>query len=294
MNATVRAEKTAKTNLVIVKNETPVVSHLVISENTWNDKRSIARLISNYTEQIEEFGVLGFEITKPQESWWRPEKQYFLNENQATFLMTLLKNNEVVVNFKLNLVKAFSKLRENHRILPWTSNKDVKIVLERLVQDNDELIEENKKLQAYYDKEEQAKNVIRKVWSKFGRAMVRVATENNEREELIKKQALEIKQLKAENNKHKALQTNISQLWQEELLISMEEAGVQLGISRNRLFELCRFKKFLKKDNAPYKFYEWEYFVQKKVKYKKGKTISTYMQTLILPKGLDLLKTTFI
>ncbi len=112
--------------------------------------------------------------------------------------------------------------------------------------------------------------------------------------EVSQKQQQEIKELKANNNKYKALQTNISQLWQAEVLMSVEEAGVVLWKSRNRLFEIMRFKKFLKKDNSPYKFYKWKYFIQKEVKYRwKSNKLNKYMQTFILPKGLELLKQTF-
>ncbi|WP_342029087.1 Rha family transcriptional regulator, partial [Streptococcus pneumoniae] len=37
---------------------------------------------------------------------------YILNEQQATFLITYLKNTETVRQFKLNLVKAFFEMRE--------------------------------------------------------------------------------------------------------------------------------------------------------------------------------------
>ena len=45
-----------------------------------------------------------------------------------------------------------------------------------------------------------------------------------------------------------------------------------------------RYRKFLKKDNAPYKHYDGKYFIQKEVFHKsKSKTVSKYMQTFILP-----------
>lgn len=41
----------------------------------------------------------------------RPEKVYYLNEEQATLLMTYLRNNEVVRKFKKNLVHQFYTMR---------------------------------------------------------------------------------------------------------------------------------------------------------------------------------------
>lgn len=112
--------------------------------------------------------------------------------------------------------------------------------------------------------------------------------------EKLATQTHEMKQLKAENNKHKALQTNIARLWVAEVLKSVEEAGAEVWMSRNKLFKLMRFKNFLKKDNAPYKRFNWTYFIQKTVKHLTGGwRWASYKQTFVTPKGLELLKTTF-
>lgn len=115
-------------------------------------------------------------------------------------------------------------------------------------------------------------------------------------EEIVKKQEQELLELKANNNKYKALQTNIAIMWKEEILMSVEEVWVILWMTRNKLFQKMRYKRLLKKDNAPYKHYDWEYFVQKEIKYKKWKSkiMWKYMQTFILPKWLELLKATFL
>lgn len=41
----------------------------------------------------------------------RPERVYYLNEEQATFVITLLRNSKVVVKFKKELVKQFYAMR---------------------------------------------------------------------------------------------------------------------------------------------------------------------------------------
>ena len=45
----------------------------------------------------------------------RPIVTYYLNEQQATFLMTLLRNNKVVVEFKKQLVKAFFIMKQQNQ-----------------------------------------------------------------------------------------------------------------------------------------------------------------------------------
>lgn len=42
----------------------------------------------------------------------RPTKIYMINELQATFLMTLLINSNIIVEFKLELVKKFYMMRQ--------------------------------------------------------------------------------------------------------------------------------------------------------------------------------------
>ena len=52
----------------------------------------------------------------------RPTKVAILNEPQATFLITLLRNNEIVTDFKEELVDRFYKMREillNRQNVQW-------------------------------------------------------------------------------------------------------------------------------------------------------------------------------
>ncbi|MXQ49043.1 hypothetical protein GRB29_06555 [Streptococcus pneumoniae] len=65
-------------------------------------------------KDLEVFGVLSFEIHKPQKGslGGRPRKIYRLNEQQATLLVTYLDNTRPVRDFKQNLVKAFFEMRD--------------------------------------------------------------------------------------------------------------------------------------------------------------------------------------
>ena len=75
---------------------------------------SVTRILREYQKDFEEFGVYGFEIHKPNAGNFggRPEKIYRLNEQQATLLLTYLKNTEPVRTFKKELVKRFFLMRE--------------------------------------------------------------------------------------------------------------------------------------------------------------------------------------
>lgn len=62
--------------------------------------------------------MLGFKIhaIKNAKNKINETKEYFLNEQQATLLLTYLRNTTVVRAFKVALVKAFYKMRKGmHR-----------------------------------------------------------------------------------------------------------------------------------------------------------------------------------
>ena len=86
---------------------------MIIAQGTNNQHESIARIINSYLKEIETFGEIRLTDLKSGNSkGGRPVKIYLLNEPQATFLMTLLRNNDVTVAFKLELVKEFFTMRQ--------------------------------------------------------------------------------------------------------------------------------------------------------------------------------------
>jgi len=83
---------------------------LVIANGTGIAHRRIKDAIRKHKNAIEKFGLLGSHQT--ESTGGRPEELITLNEQQATFLITLLKNTEVVVNFKVELVRQFYAMRK--------------------------------------------------------------------------------------------------------------------------------------------------------------------------------------
>lgn len=83
----------------------------IIAECAEVQHHTITRLIRENKADFEELGILGFKIHK-LDTRGQPKKSYILNEQQATLLITYLKNTETVRKFKLNLVKAFFEMRE--------------------------------------------------------------------------------------------------------------------------------------------------------------------------------------
>ncbi|MGT2915812.1 Rha family transcriptional regulator [Streptococcus dysgalactiae] len=91
----------------------PYTTHDIIAEHAEIDIISVRKLIDKHKKDLEAFGVLSFEIHKPEKGslGGRPRRIYHLNEQQATLLVTYLGNTEPVREFKKNLVKAFFELR---------------------------------------------------------------------------------------------------------------------------------------------------------------------------------------
>ncbi|MCX4268495.1 MAG: Rha family transcriptional regulator [Lachnospiraceae bacterium] len=107
----------------IIRNE-PFTDSLVIAEGTGNQHESIQRRIRNYEKELFTFGKVGFEI-RPMVSG-QEMKVYLLNEQQATFLITLLKNTKIVVSFKLELVRQFYQMRQylmEHQSSHWQATR---------------------------------------------------------------------------------------------------------------------------------------------------------------------------
>lgn len=89
----------------------PYTTSEIIAECAEVKHDTVQSLIRNHQEDFESYGIIGFEIRKLDRRG-RPMKIYRLNEQQATLLITYLKNTEPVRQFKMNLVKAFFEMRD--------------------------------------------------------------------------------------------------------------------------------------------------------------------------------------
>lgn len=101
---------------------------LIIAKGTDNQHESVLNMISKYEKEFLQLGKLKFSDFKSgNPKGGRPIKLCLLNEPQATFLMTLLRNNEITVAFKLELVKEFYQMRTLIREKQSTEWKETRI-----------------------------------------------------------------------------------------------------------------------------------------------------------------------
>lgn len=91
----------------------PYTTSEVIAEAAGVKRRSVTHLIQQHKADFQEFGRVRFEITPLQTAGGiQKVTVYHLNEQQATLLMTYLKNTEQVRAFKKELVRQFYAMRD--------------------------------------------------------------------------------------------------------------------------------------------------------------------------------------
>lgn len=122
-----------------------LVSSLVISENVLIEHNSVIVNIKKYKTQLEEFGPIdlksnGINGTSSYKTW------YDLNENQSMLLLTFLRNNDIVVDFKVNLVKSFSYMKQKLENKKLPTPLETAKMLVQVLEDKEKLLLTNKAL----------------------------------------------------------------------------------------------------------------------------------------------------
>jgi phage regulator Rha-like protein len=99
--------------IVSLRHGEPFTDSLIIAQRTDNQPKSVSRLIHKHLRRLEKYGAVEFsDFKSPNSGRGRPIKIAYLNEVQALFLITLLDNNEIVLDFKAMLVEGFCKMRK--------------------------------------------------------------------------------------------------------------------------------------------------------------------------------------
>ena len=92
------------TELVKIVDSVPVVSTLDMWEELEVEHNAILKLVRRYENKFQEIRTFGFQI---QKSKGKPTHFCYLDEEQATFLITLMRNSDKVVGFKFRLTREF-------------------------------------------------------------------------------------------------------------------------------------------------------------------------------------------
>lgn len=102
----------------------PFTTAETIAEYAGVSKHAVNQLVRQYKNDLEEYGILAFEMGKLS-GRGRPKKIYQLSEEQATLLITYLDNTPQVRAFKKKLVRQFYAMKTEllQRQLVRTSGK---------------------------------------------------------------------------------------------------------------------------------------------------------------------------
>ena len=98
---------------LIPNTEEPFTTSEVIAECAGVKRDTVQKLVQRHEKDLREFGRVGFEIrTLQTRGGQQMAKVYHLNEQQATLLLTFLRNAPVVIEFKKELVRQFFAMRK--------------------------------------------------------------------------------------------------------------------------------------------------------------------------------------
>lgn len=91
----------------------PYTTSKIIVEGTDMNHRRVRDAIRKYQKELETFGRVGaYQTPLETKGGTQTVPGYILNEQQATFLLTLLKNTPAVVAFKQELVRQLYAMRD--------------------------------------------------------------------------------------------------------------------------------------------------------------------------------------
>lgn len=106
-------------NIVLIENGQAVTTSATLAEGVGNPHKSVIQLIRQNLADLEDFGRVPFQMRPFETAGGTQSREIaLLNEQQATLLMTYMRNNPVVREFKKRLVKAFYEMAQQLRHRP--------------------------------------------------------------------------------------------------------------------------------------------------------------------------------
>ena len=112
MNALQQAVPQQQAGLVVVQLGELVTTTVSVAAGTANSHEAVIKLVRTHLADFEEFGGVRFEIEPFATAGGQQKREIaFLNEDQATLLITYMRNNVIVRRFKIALVREFGDMR---------------------------------------------------------------------------------------------------------------------------------------------------------------------------------------
>jgi len=126
-------------SLVVIQQDEPRISTWEMSKGFEVEHRVILKLVHKYKSEFETFGFITPAMQKIKKKKGRPIEDLMLNEPQATYLTTLLTNNEKVRKFKMKITRQFFEMRKQlmklaiqRQNVEWISRREAGKIERRL------------------------------------------------------------------------------------------------------------------------------------------------------------------
>lgn len=101
------------TQIVSVINGEPLTSTEVIAQGMKQKHRTVVQLVRRYSDMLADMGRVQFEVAPFATAGGRQVREVaMLNERQAAFLISLMRNSAEVVAFKAALINEFYRMRD--------------------------------------------------------------------------------------------------------------------------------------------------------------------------------------
>ena len=178
----------SNTSLVFMSEDQtiPVTTSEVIATALDKDHKDVLALAKKYQADLNEFGAASFKTNQVRRGSGARDQEKeiaILNEQQATLLITYMRNSDKVRKFKIALVKAFFEMREQ------IQEKKTSQLLEQAYQRG---LQENKRSSAVTLNEDNLNCALKTLsWLNSNRAGFKI---NYERLREIMKQMQELKE----------------------------------------------------------------------------------------------------
>ena len=114
----------ARTEIVTLFDGEAVTSTVTVAIETDNEHASVIALVRKYEADFGEFGGVRFQIEPFETAGGAQSREIaLLNEQQATLLLTYMRNTSIVRDFKKRLVKEFWRLAKSVHAQPADLSK---------------------------------------------------------------------------------------------------------------------------------------------------------------------------
>ena len=118
--------------LVFAYKDIPYTDSIAIANGAKIEHRAVIQLIKTHLEDLQDFGRVTFQMLPFETKGGIQQiKMCRLNKDQATFLITLMKNTQPVISFKKELVRQFYQMEQFIQTLVST-RKDYPLLTENV------------------------------------------------------------------------------------------------------------------------------------------------------------------